>query len=43
MPSFLLQVAYTAEAWANLISNPHDRVGDVQPVVEKLGGKIVQA
>ena len=43
MPTFLLQVAYTPEAWANLISNPHDRIGDVQPVVEKLGGKIVQA
>ena len=43
MASFLLQVAYTAEAWANLISNPHDRIGDVRPVVEKLGGKIVNA
>jgi uncharacterized protein with GYD domain len=43
MPSFLLQVGYTTEAWANLIANPHDRIGDVRPVVEKLGGKIVQA
>jgi len=40
MSSFLLQVAYTPEAWANLISSPHDRIGDVRPVVEKLGGKI---
>jgi len=43
MASFLLQVSYMPEAWANLISNPHDRVGDVRPVVEKLGGKIEHA
>jgi uncharacterized protein with GYD domain len=41
MTSFLLQVAYTPEAWANMIANPHDRMGEVRPVVEKLGGKIV--
>jgi uncharacterized protein with GYD domain len=43
MASFLLQVSYTPEAWANLISNPHDRIGEVRPVVEKLGGKIEHA
>ena len=43
MASFLLQVTYTPDAWANLISNPHDRIGDVRPVVEKLGGKIEHA
>ena len=43
MASYLLQVAYAPEAWANLISNPHDRIGDVRPVVEKLGGKIEHA
>jgi uncharacterized protein with GYD domain len=43
MSNFLLQVAYTSEAWASLISNPHDRIGDVRPVVEKLGGKIEHA
>jgi len=31
MASFLLQVAYTPEAWANMIANPHDRMGDVRP------------
>src|ERR1700686_2649980 len=41
MASFLLQVGYAHEAWANLIANPHDRIGDVRPVVEKLGGKII--
>jgi len=24
MASFLLQVAYTPEAWANMIANPHE-------------------
>ena len=43
MANFLLQVSYTAETWANLISNPHDRIGEVRPVVEKLGGKIEHA
>src|SRR5579864_5488696 len=41
MASYLLQVGYTADAWANLIANPHDRVDAVKPVVEKLGGKIL--
>jgi uncharacterized protein with GYD domain len=40
MANFLLQVAYTPETWANLISNPQDRIEAVRPVVEKLGGKI---
>jgi len=43
MASYLLQVGYTPEAWANLIANPHDRIDVVRPVVEKLGGKIVHA
>ncbi|HWZ34195.1 MAG TPA: GYD domain-containing protein [Bryobacteraceae bacterium] len=41
MPSYLLQVAYTPETWANLIAHPHDRIDAVRPVVEKLGGKIL--
>src|SRR5260370_28184817 len=40
--SYLLQVAYTPEAWAGLIMHPHDRIDVVRPVVEKLGGKITQ-
>ena len=43
MASYLLQVAYTPEAWANLIAHPHDRIDAVRPVIEKLGGKVVQA
>jgi uncharacterized protein with GYD domain len=39
--NYLLQVAYTSEAWAHLIANPHDRIDAVRPVIEKLGGKIL--
>jgi uncharacterized protein with GYD domain len=39
MPSYLLQVAYTAEAVAALIAKPHDRTEVIGKVVEKLGGK----
>jgi uncharacterized protein with GYD domain len=39
--NYLLQVAYTSEAWARLIANPHDRIDAVRPVIEKLGGKIL--
>jgi len=41
MANYLLQVAYTPEAWASLIAQPHDRLNAVRPVIEKLGGKIV--
>ena len=43
MPSYLFQVAYTPEAWASLLANPHDRIDAVRPVIEKLGGKVVHA
>jgi len=42
MANYLLQVGYTPEAWSHLIAHPHDRLDAVRPVVEKLGGKIVQ-
>lgn len=42
MASYLLQVAYTPEAWANMIAHPHDRIDAVRPVIEKLGGKVTQ-
>jgi uncharacterized protein with GYD domain len=43
MSSYLLQVGYTPEAWANMIAHPHDRLDAVRPVIEKLGGKMVHA
>ncbi|PYR38289.1 MAG: GYD domain-containing protein [Acidobacteria bacterium] len=43
MAHFLFQVAYTAEAWATLLKNPHDRIEIVRPVLQKLGGDIESA
>ena len=40
MPYYMLQAAYTSEAWSALIENPQNRLDALRPVVEKLGGKI---
>jgi uncharacterized protein with GYD domain len=40
MAHYLFQVAYTPQAWAALIKNPHDRIEIVRPVLRKLGGDI---
>lgn len=40
MAQFLVEVAYTSEAWANLVKSPQDRSQVVQSAIEKLGGKI---
>ncbi len=40
MAYYLLQVAYTPEAWAALVSNPQNRMEAVRPVVERLGGRM---
>jgi len=41
MAHYLVQVAYTPEAWANMVKNPQDRISAVTPVVERLGGTMV--
>jgi uncharacterized protein with GYD domain len=43
MTRYLLQVAYTSEAWAAQLKNPLDRREAVSPVVERLGGHIEAA
>ncbi len=40
MPHYMLQVAYTPEAWAAQVKSPQDRVQAIRPAVEKLGGKV---
>ena len=40
MPSYLLEIAYTPEAWSALVRNPHDRLEAVRPVIEGLGGRV---
>ena len=43
MPHYLIEVAYTADAWKELLKKPEDRREAVRPVIEKLGGKIVDS
>lgn len=40
MGYYLVQVAYTPDAWAKLVKNPQNRMETVGPAVERLGGKI---
>jgi uncharacterized protein with GYD domain len=41
MAHYLLQVAYTSEAWANMLKNPQDRIEIVTKAVQNLGGSVV--
>ena len=43
MAHYLLQVAYTPQAWAAMIKNPQDRAQALKPVLDKMGGKIESA
>ena len=43
MPHFLTQVAYNEQAWQTLVSNPQNRLDAIRPVIEKLGGRVVNA
>ena len=43
MPLYLVQVAYTPEAWAVQLYNPLDRREAVSSVLERLGGYIESA
>jgi uncharacterized protein with GYD domain len=40
MAYYLLQAAFTPEAWAALVKNPQDRAAAVRPIFERLGGKL---
>ena len=43
MPLYMFQAAYTSEAWAAQISNPQNRIEQVRPAIERLGGRILGA
>ena len=38
MPRYLVQFAYTPEAWAAQLRNPTNRIEVVRPALEKVGG-----
>jgi uncharacterized protein with GYD domain len=40
MAHYLVQVAYTPEAWTAMIKNPQDRSEAVEGAIKKLGGKM---
>ncbi len=40
MTHYMIQAAYTPQAWAVLLKNPHDRVQALKPVLDRLGGKV---
>lgn len=40
MARYLLQVAYTPQAWATMIRNPQDRLQALKPVLDILGGRV---
>ena len=41
MALYMVQFAYTAEAWATLAKNPQDQSGSVRELAQKLGGRLV--
>ena len=41
MPQYMLQFAYTADAWAALTSNPTDRSTAIKALAEKMGGRLI--
>jgi uncharacterized protein with GYD domain len=43
MPRYLLQVAYTPEAWAAQLKNPQNRVEIVSQLMQRLGGTFESA
>lgn len=41
MALYMVQMTYTAEAWATLIKRPQDRTVPSRDLVQKLGGKLL--
>lgn len=41
MPHYLVQVAYTPEAWGGLVKQPQDRSRAIRPIVKNLKGRVI--
>ncbi len=41
MPHYMIQAAYTPEAWAGLAKQPQDRSRAIRPMVKNLKGRVV--
>jgi uncharacterized protein with GYD domain len=42
MPHYLVEVAYTPEAWNSQLANPQSRVEIVRQLLERMGARFVQ-
>src|SRR5262249_62257968 len=40
MAYYMIQTAFTADAWGTMLKNPQNRAEQVRPMIEKLGGKL---
>jgi len=40
VPHYLLQAAYTPDAWAAQLKSPQNRAEAIRPAIERLGGRI---
>ncbi len=40
MAYYMIQTAFTAEAWGKMLKNPQDRAEQIRPMIAKLGGKL---
>jgi uncharacterized protein with GYD domain len=40
MAHYLIQAAYTPEAWAAMSKNPQDRSEAIRPAIEAMGGRL---
>lgn len=40
LETYLVQVAFTADAMAGLVKNPENRLSSMIPIVEKMGGNL---
>ena len=41
MALYMYQASYTSESWASQIRNPQNRLEQMRPVVEAMGGKLL--
>ena len=41
MAYYMIQTAFTAEAWGRMIKAPQDRAAQIRPTIEQMGGKLV--
>lgn len=42
MPTYMVQAAYTNTAWSKLVQRPENRMEALKPVIEQLGGRLLE-